>query len=131
MALHDGFEAMVASVVAGLAERGHPGVTATTEFALQAIHEGAQDASALGRALGVSKQAAAKTIASLEQMRYVERRDDPSDARRKVLVVTGRGDEMVAIGAALFDDLRDTWVEKVGRATAERVEEALGLLTDR
>ena len=77
------FDAMVAEVVDELARQGHPGVTATHEFALRAIEAGGNDASALGRRLGVSKQAAAKTIAALEQLGYVERLVDPDDARRK------------------------------------------------
>ncbi len=109
-----GFEAMVADVVADLAARGHPGVTATHEFALRAIGEGAQSASELGRRLGVTKQAAAKTISSLEELGYVERRTDPGDARRKPLTVTDRGREMVTVGARAFDRLRDALEAEVG-----------------
>jgi DNA-binding MarR family transcriptional regulator len=38
-------------------------------------------ASSLGRSLGVSRQAAAKSIAALEELGYVERQTDPRDAR--------------------------------------------------
>src|SRR5262245_34596842 len=86
-----GFEAMVDEVGAGLEQRGHPGVRPVHEFALSAIDAGAGSASELGRHLGVSKQAAAKTIASLQQMGYVEREGDPSDGRRQLLRVTDRG----------------------------------------
>ena len=67
------YEGAVDEVVSELSRAGHPGVTATLEFALVAIEAGARDASALGRAVGVSKQAAAKTITTLEQLGYVER----------------------------------------------------------
>ena len=60
-----GFESLTARVIAELAEKGHPGVTATQEFALRAIDRGAADAAALGRELGVSRQAAAKMIEAL------------------------------------------------------------------
>jgi hypothetical protein len=46
--LHDGFAAMTAEVTSGLAERGHPDVTATLEFTLQAIDGGIDTASELG-----------------------------------------------------------------------------------
>ncbi|SDE08414.1 MarR family winged helix-turn-helix transcriptional regulator [Nocardioides lianchengensis] len=124
------FDAMVAQVVADLEERGHPGVTATLEFALAAIADGAQDASALGRRLGVSKQAAAKTIATLEQLGYVHRESDPKDARRKVLAVTSRGRDMTAIGAARFDELRRRWSDAVGPERVAQVEAALAVLAD-
>lgn len=119
---------MVAEVVEDLATRGHPGVTATLEFALVAVNGGAIDASSLGRALGVSKQAAAKTIVTLEQLGYVRRESDSSDARRKRLVVTERGDEMTSLGAAAFDRLRDRWADTIGLAEVERAESALGRL---
>lgn len=122
------FEEMVDDVVEHLAAHGHPGVTANLEFALVAVAEGADSASALGRTLGTTRQAAAKTVATLEQLGYVERVDDPHDARLKRLRVTPRGDEMSAIGAARFDALRDRWVARLEPGTAEAAEAALGLL---
>jgi len=61
------FHAMVDEVTVELEARGHPGVRPVHEFALRAVHQGADTASDLGRRLSVSKQAAAKTIAALEQ----------------------------------------------------------------
>jgi DNA-binding MarR family transcriptional regulator len=120
-----GFRSMTAEVVAELERRGHPGVTATHEFALRAIDEGATDASALGRALGVSKQAAAKTIAALEQLGYVDRLVDPADARRRPLRVTARGHEMEAIGGAAFTALRNALEREIGEGALLALEEAL------
>lgn len=119
---------MTDEVIADLERQGHPGVTATHEFALQAINGGAQSASALGRSLGVSKQAAAKTIAALEELDYLERRNDPSDARRKELVVTARGHEMTALGARAFDELRTRLAERVGTEQLDAAERVLGEL---
>jgi DNA-binding MarR family transcriptional regulator len=120
-----GFTAMVEEVHTELARHGHPGVTATLEFALAAIEEGASDASALGRRLGVSKQAAAKTITALEHLGYVERGPDPTDARRKELRVTARGYEMHAIGGAAFDKLRQRWQASIGSHQVSVTEDAL------
>lgn len=128
MLLLGGFTAMVDEVVAELDRQGHPGVTATHEFALQAIDAGAQNASELGRALGVSRQAAAKSIAALEDLGYVERRTDQSDGRRKQLLVTARGYDMVRIGAAVFDKLRARWSKQVGREQLDVIESGLRAL---
>ena len=126
-----GFTTLVDEVVQELESHGHPGVTATHEFALQAIHGGAQSASELGRSLGVSKQAAAKTIAGLEHLGYVDRESDPSDARRKRLVVTSRGHEMMTVGAAAFDVLRARLAQQVGASEVESLERVLVALTSR
>jgi DNA-binding MarR family transcriptional regulator len=123
-----GFEAMVDEVVAGLEERGHPGVSAMHEFALRAIDSGADSASELGRRLSVSKQAAAKAIVALETLGYVARKPDSHDGRRKQLQVTRRGREMVAIGAALFDDVRDRWAREIGEKQLSAIESHLAVL---
>jgi DNA-binding MarR family transcriptional regulator len=123
-----GFTTMVDQVIVELEHHGHPGVTATHEFALTAIDAGAQSASALGRELQVSKQAAAKSIAALEELGYLHRRTDPDDARRKILVVSPRGHEMMAIGARAFDELRSKLVAQVGAERMEIVESVLTTL---
>ncbi len=119
------FTAMVEEVRAELARQGHPGVTATLEFALAAIDEGANDASALGRRLDVSRQAAAKTITALESLGYVERVADPGDARRRELRVTARGYEMHTIGTAVFDQVRQRWQAGIGSHRLSVTENAL------
>jgi len=126
-----GFEAMVEEVVAELDRRGHPGVSAHLEFALSAITDGADNASDLGRALGVSRQAAAKSVTTLEQLGYVERAPDPDDARLKRLRVTPRGVEMMTVGAATFDALRTRWARSLPPGRAELVEDALARLDPR
>jgi DNA-binding MarR family transcriptional regulator len=127
--LLQGFNTLVGDVVTELDRRGHPGVTATHEFALQAIDSGAQSASELGRSLNVSKQAAAKSIAALEDLGYLQRHSDPDDARRKTLVVTDRGHEMMTLGAEVFDDLRNRLAARVGEAQLDALEDVLKELT--
>jgi DNA-binding MarR family transcriptional regulator len=125
MLLLAGFTAMVDEVVTELERRGHPGVTASHEFALQAVDGGAQNASELGRSLGVSRQAAAKSIAALEALGYIERQTDAVDGRRKLLIVTTRGRDMVRIGAAAFDNVRARWSAQLGQEQLELIESRL------
>jgi DNA-binding MarR family transcriptional regulator len=123
-----GFQAMVDEVVAGLDEQGHPDVRPVHEFALRAIDDGAESASELARRLAVSRQAAAKTIATLEDLGYLERDADPADGRRKRLQVTPRGREMISIGASLFDDVRADWASTIGTRQLEKLEAHLAAL---
>lgn len=100
-------------------------MTATHEFVLAAVGDGAQSASSLGRHLNVSRQAAAKSIAALEELGYLARDSDPEDARRKTLIVTPRGHEMMTIGARTFDELRTRLSDQVGAARLETFESVL------
>lgn len=104
-----------------LAERGHPDLRSSLHYAMSAIDRGAGTASELGRALSVSKQAAAKTIAVLVDRGYVAVGQDPADGRRRSLHVTDLGHRVTLEGESIFDELRSQWAERIGS-------EALALL---
>ena len=123
-----GFRVLVDDAILELAERGDDDVRPVHDFAMRAIAAGADNASELGRRLAVSKQAAAKTVAVLEERGYVARGADPLDARRKRLEVTALGFEIMREGEAVFDELRDKWRRKIGTKQLERIESDLATL---
>lgn len=127
--LLSGFRALADAATEELSARGYPDVRPVHDFALRAILAGADDASKLGRATAVTKQAAAKTVAVLEERGYVSREPDPADARRMRLEVTPRGREMLSVGEAVFDQLRREWEDEVGRDAVATVEDALRTLS--
>ncbi len=53
---------------------------------------------------------------------------DPLDARRKRLAVTALGFEVMRVGEAVFDELRDTWKQKIGAKRLGRLESDLAAL---
>lgn len=110
-----------------LAERGHPGVRPIHGFALQAVGPAAT-ASEVAARLGVSKQAAAKTIAMLEQEGYVARSVDPHDARRKVVVPTALGRSMLVESVQAFEDVVDAWRARVGDRSVDQLVSAIDRL---
>lgn len=117
------YRRLVDDAVAELAARGYPDVRPVHDFAMRAILAGADNASELGRRMSVSKQAAAKTIATLLDRGYVARDTDPQDARRKRIEVTPLGLEVMSAGESIFDDLRQGWADQIGSrelATLER-----------
>jgi DNA-binding MarR family transcriptional regulator len=123
-----GFRVLVDDAVLELAKRGYEDVRPSHDFAMRAIDAGADNASELGRRLSVTKQAAAKTVAVLEERGYVARGADPLDARRKRLQVTALGFEVMREGEAIFDELRDRWKRKIGANQLERLEADLATL---
>ncbi|SDN62203.1 DNA-binding transcriptional regulator, MarR family [Allokutzneria albata] len=126
--LFAGFRAIIDRLHAELAEQGHPDVRPAHGFAMQAIGITGASASELGRRLGVSKQAAGKTVDRLVALGYAERVDDAGDARRKLVRLTPRGIDSLARSAAIFDKLRAEWEEALGAQRLQQVESALRTL---
>ena len=101
-----------------LAVRGHPDLRPAHGFALQAIGTFGATAADVGRRLGVSKQAAGKTIDRLAELGYAERGGQSADRRRKLVRLTPRGTEALALSAAAFEHVRARWAALLG---ADRV----------
>ena len=123
--LFAGFRALIDDLHAELARRGHPDVRPAYGFAMQAIGVRGATASEIGRRLGVTKQAAGKTVDRLERLGYVERVDDPADARRKLIRLTARGVDSLTQAARIFDELHASWAAKLGAERLAVVEESL------
>ncbi|WP_410676470.1 MarR family winged helix-turn-helix transcriptional regulator [Amycolatopsis sp. cmx-4-68] len=116
--LFGGFRTLIDRLHVELARRGHPDVRPSYGFAMQAVGVQGATASEIGRRLGVSKQAAGKTVERLEALGYAERADDPADARRKIVRLTPHGVDALRKSADIFDELRADWARTVG---AERM----------
>ncbi|WP_290059241.1 MarR family winged helix-turn-helix transcriptional regulator, partial [Amycolatopsis solani] len=114
--LFGGFRTLIDRLHAELARRGHPDVRPSYGFAMQAIGVQGATASEIGRRLGVSKQAAGKTVERLEALGYAERADDPADARRKIVRLSAHGVDALRKSAEIFDDLRAEWARAGGGA---------------
>ncbi|TQS31141.1 MarR family winged helix-turn-helix transcriptional regulator [Microbispora sp. KK1-11] len=109
-----GFRVLIDELHAELARQGHPHARPMHGFVMQGIGTEGTTAVELGRTLGVSKQAAGKTIETLERIGYVERARDPRDTRRKIVRLTPSGVDMLVRSARIFDDLRARWAAVIG-----------------
>jgi DNA-binding MarR family transcriptional regulator len=122
--LFGGFRMLIDRLHEELARQGHADARPAHGFALQAIGAGVT-ASELGRRLGVSKQAAGKTVDRLVRLGYVERVASEADARAKVVRLTPLGLDLLNRSAAIFDELRAEWVRALGPERVAAVEAAL------
>jgi DNA-binding MarR family transcriptional regulator len=120
-----GFRTMADQATVELAARGYEEIRPVHDFALRAILSGADNASELGRRMSVTKQAAAKTIAALEERNYVAREPDATDKRRMRLHVTDHGLAMLREGEGIFDELREQWEKQVGAGPLAQMESTL------
>jgi len=125
------FRVLIDELHAELARQGHPDMRPMHGFVFQAIGPGGTTAAELGRRLGISKQAAGKTIDTLEQLGYTERGPDPGDARRKVVRLTDRAVDALELSARIFDDLRARWAGILGAERLHALEADLRRVTPR
>src|SRR5260370_21265095 len=98
--LFAGFRTIIDALHAELAAQGHPGMRPAHGFAMQAIGLDGATASEVGRLLGISKQAARKTIDRLEQPGYAQRAADPPGAPRKLVPLPPPAIDTLARAAA-------------------------------
>jgi len=117
-----GFRAVIDEAHAELAERGHPELRPAHGFAMQAIGAFGATAADVGRRLGVSKQAAGKTIDRLAELGYVERGTQAADRRRKLVRLTPRGTEALALSAEAFGHVRARWAAQLGASRVAALE---------
>jgi DNA-binding MarR family transcriptional regulator len=108
------FRALIDELHDELATLGYRDARPLHGFALQAVGSAGATISELGRRLGVSKQAAAKTARHLEQLGYLARAPHPRDERAALLTRTSRGEQFLADSARGFTRLRDRWIHELG-----------------
>jgi DNA-binding MarR family transcriptional regulator len=82
---------------------------------------------ALAERLDVTQQAASKSVADLEKRDYLSREPDPSDARARLVVLTSRGEKVIATARRHRQQIDSELRKEFG---AERVEAARILLLD-
>ncbi len=126
--LFAGFRTLIDELHAELARQGHPEMRPAHGFAMQAIGADGASASDIGRRLGISKQAAGKTVDRLVALGYAERADDPADTRRRVVRLTTRGFDALARSAAIFQQLRGNWARERGEERIRAMEDDLRAL---
>lgn len=122
------FRTVIDDLHAELAQGGHPDARPAHGFALQAVGPDGVSVTELGRRLGVSKQAAAKTAAALTDLGYAAREPDPADGRAVLVRRTPRGDDLLARSAASFDRQRDALIAALGARRVRQLEDDLETL---
>ena len=119
------FRAIIDDLHGQLAAAGHPQARPLHGFALQAIGPDGVTLSELGRRLGVSKQAAAKTVTNLEQVGYARRIGHPQDQRAVLIQRTAAGEQMLAMSAEIFGRIRAELAQQLGAEQLAGLESTL------
>lgn len=92
---------------------------------------GGRHASSIAADLGVTRQAVAQVVTTLERDGYVRRVTDPGDARAKLVCLTPRGRAALRTMHASARAVEETWRERLGdERLADFRETLLTLLSD-
>lgn len=83
--------------------------------------------SELAEAAQLTKQTTTSIVDRLERAGYVERRTDPADARARIVAITDKGREMIALTVPVVAEVEAAWERHLG---AERTEQLRRILTD-
>ncbi|MGE3285847.1 MAG: MarR family winged helix-turn-helix transcriptional regulator [Pseudonocardia sp.] len=114
-----GFRDLVDGLHERLAMRGWHDVRRSYGFVLLAARGDGAQVGEIAALLGVTKQAASKLVAAMEEAGYVRRVVDPADGRARTVALTSRGLRLLDAVEEIYVELEGQWAAVLG---ADRVE---------
>jgi DNA-binding MarR family transcriptional regulator len=119
-------------VLAAVHAAGHP-ITLAQARIFQRVDADGSRLTRLAQAAQVTKQTAGYLVDQLEEAGYLVRTPDPSDARARLVRITSRGQDVIAIAAPVQAGIEAEWAAHHGaRRTAVLLDalRALRTVTD-
>lgn len=89
-------------------------ITVSDHRVLRFITAHVENSNNIARQIGISKQAISKSISSLERRGFVVRRESKEDGRSQVLLLTEKGNKLVAKAAQVAKELELATLEHLG-----------------
>ncbi|MGS0688650.1 MarR family winged helix-turn-helix transcriptional regulator [Nakamurella sp. GG22] len=124
------YRAIESRVLAAIQAAGFVDLTIAQARVFQRIGPDGTRLTELAQAAQVTKQTAGFLVDQLEKSGYVERVPDPSDARARLIRVTTRGADAVAVGAEVIAEIEAEWTEHLGRKNVAHLRATLSALRD-
>jgi DNA-binding MarR family transcriptional regulator len=103
-----------------LRDQGYTGVRTSHGYVIQNLVEESPTVGELAERLGVTQQAASKTVVEMEALGLVTRAPDPGDSRIRRVTLTTRGQALLAAGRAARAELEQAVDAKVGDLVAAK-----------
>ena len=122
--------ALDARTLEALRAAGHPRLRRVHGFVFQHLIEKQPTVSQLAAALGVTQQAASKSVAELETLGYVRREPDARDSRLRRIALTEHARHAIAVSRRVRADLSRALLDDVGPAALDTTRHVLVTLID-
>lgn len=111
-------------VLAAVRAAGHP-ITLAQARVFQRVDPGGSRLTTLARSAQVTKQTAGHLVDELEAAGYLARTPDPHDARARLIRITSRGREVIAVAAPVQAAIEAEWAAHLGARRMQQLTAAL------
>lgn len=108
-----------------LASRGWQDVRHSWGFVMGRLNAGPASVNDLADFLGVSKQAASKTVEHMQVNGLVRVSPHPEDGRQKMVEMTGKGERFRQDVETIYREVESSWAERMGQGELEHMRERL------
>ncbi|NOT65637.1 MAG: winged helix-turn-helix transcriptional regulator [Methylotenera sp.] len=126
--LLDAFKWFDESLLASLKVQGWPNISHSQSTVMAYLPNDGIRISELARRLGISRQAAQKSVRELEAVNLVKTEIDSSNLSAKIVLLTPQGKAIVAAALATFAEIESKLSERIGQDTMLNLR--LGLTKD-
>ena len=116
-------------ILAVVVDAGHPITLAQARIFQRVDHQGSRLTS-LAESAQLTKQAAGFLVDQLERAGYVVRAPDPADGRARVIRITRRGYDVIAIATAEQAKIEAEWTRHLGLRATQDLRQTLARLRE-
>lgn len=113
------FQVVLSEFVSRLDAVGYADLRPMHGLVFQVLHGDGATSSELAEHLGVTKQAAGQILDDLEKRGYVERRPHPAGGRRKLVVLTPKATDHLAVAGRILHQLEAQLTKRLHEADLE------------
>lgn len=114
--LLDAFNWLDTGLLASLKEQGWPDLSHSQSMVMAYLGSDGIRISELARRLGVSRQAAQKSVKELERLKLVKTEVDPTNSSAKTVVLTDQGKANVTAALNAFSEIEMQLSRRIGSA---------------
>lgn len=124
------YGAFVARLNAAMAQAGFDDLGPSFGYVFRLLDEAPASLAAVASRLQITPQGALKIVADMESKGYVERREQPTDARVRLVALTGRGRKALRAARRFHAAFEAELARQVGAAPAAAMRRALQGIVD-
>ena len=118
-------QAAVQELQGRMADAGHGAIREGHGCVFGFVHPEGSRLTDLAERAGLTKQAVGEVVDDLVRLGYVVRAPDPTDGRAKLVRLTEKGEEALALGNRIFDDIERRWAQQLGEDRMAGLRETL------